>query len=222
MVCGLLFVIQIITNTSVHAQRLGLFCTSGNPGYAYPEVVSYFGFFEPGSPADDTLGGAEVWYLYFWLPVSSRELGVRMFSPAPRLTSPDKGDGVDKDYYRNTNDTGRFDACIVLQYSRANDFSPAANFKGDSLFWMNLGGNDDSFRQPLAGTAGRKEDPELRIVADSITPKSIPPGLYRVVITARNGRRPSGTFLLQVGSMNKSRSLKISRIPADVVSFPDN
>ncbi|MFH0866919.1 MAG: LipL32 family surface lipoprotein [Bacteroidota bacterium] len=183
--------------------------------YPYSDSKCYFGFIDSTWKVSDTAAGKNFYYLYFFLPQETEEIGIRLMSPVSPVIFPDKGDVVEKEYYEYRKTNGNwFDPWIALERQVSiNDSTEKDSFKNE---WIMLGGNDDNdelFAQP----SGKNNNALFRIVSDTLQPyKKLEAGLYRIVITSMKDEKFEGSFIVQIGAAIKLNGLKISRTLSEI------
>jgi hypothetical protein len=172
----------------------------GETRIPYLAVSSYYGYVKPGSPADATVNGKKMYYVYIWVPVVAPEIGVRMISPVPAENQPTEADFVSATWEDGKADTTNFfDTWISFDRSETvlnpEDITKAANGN-----WINFDTNDDSGEMP-PNPRGQKYNSLLRVVSDTSNPlKSLVRGLYRISFTTYKVGEVQGSFLAQVGA----------------------
>jgi hypothetical protein len=167
----------------------------------YTKTVSYFGYVKPGAPADATVDGKKMYYLYVWIPIVAPEIGIRMISPAPKGLAPKAGDFVSPSWEAGKADSSNyFDTWISWERSAEVLSEKDIVAKGKSGSWLKFDSNDDSSEMP-AQPSGSKYNSLLRIVSDTGNPlKSLVRGLYRIGFTTYKVGEVKGSFLAQVGA----------------------
>lgn len=176
----------------------------------YAGTKCYFGFIDSTWKAADTAAGKSFYYLYFNLPDTTNEIGVRMMSPVTPGISPNKGDLVEKGYYEYIKThQDWFDPWIALEKQCiVSDSSKKDSLKHE---WILLGSNDDNeelFEQPT----GKNTNALFRLISDSLSPQQkLDPGLYRIVVSSTKVKELTGSFILQIGASCKLYGIKISR-----------
>jgi hypothetical protein len=143
---------------------------------------------------------------YFYLPDSAIEIGVRAISPVPDLTSPRPGDNTDSLFYEcSSTNKGYFDPAIILQRGRLKTSKLSANI----FEWITITQNDDSKDLPaqpnlLMRNALLRKQPNTKRKN-----RKLSPGYYRVVLTNNKSHYIVGTFLLQIGIIEKNKRLML-------------
>jgi hypothetical protein len=213
-----IFISIIFTCSITQAQRLNVFGAELGKQerngkelrMPYNGTKCYFGFIDSTWKVADTAAGKSFYYLYFNLPDTAEEIGVRLMSPVSTVIFPDKGDVVEKGYYdyrKNNNDW--FDPWIALE--RQIFYKDSANSDSIKSEWIMLAGNDDNdelFEQP----SWKKTNALFRVISDSLKVTLIlEPALYRIVISSTKAKELSGSFILQIGTSCKLYGVKISR-----------
>lgn len=167
----------------------------------YTSVVSYFGYVKPGQPADATVNGKKMYYLYVWVPLVAPEIGIRMMSPAPKGLTPTAKDFVAPTWSEAAGDPDSyFDTWI--SWERSADVLSEADIvsKGKSGSWLRFDTNDDSSEMPKQ-PSGSRYNSLLRIVSETSNPaKALVRGLYRIGFTTYKIGEVKGSFLAQVGA----------------------
>jgi hypothetical protein len=173
----------------------------GTQRIPYTKVASYFGYVKPGAPADATVDGKKMYYLYVWIPLVAPEIGIRMVSPAPKGAEPKDGDFVSSAWNDGKADTASyFDTWVSWERSAEVLSEKDIVAKGASGKWLKFDSNDDSSELP-AQPSGSKYNSLLRIVSDTGNPlKSLVRGLYRIGFTTYKVGEVKGSFLAQVGA----------------------
>jgi hypothetical protein len=167
----------------------------------YTSMVNYYGYVKPGSPADATVDGKKMYYLYVWVPLVAPEIGIRMVSPAPKGSKPKETDFVSPTWAEGQSDTtSYFDTWISWERSATVLSEADIVSKGKSGSWLKFDSNDDSSELP-ANPGGHKYNSVLRIVSSPSDPlKSLVRGLYRIGFTTYKVGEVKGSFLAQVGA----------------------
>lgn len=163
----------------------------------YMSVFSYYGYLgEAGRERSDAQPSSS---LYFWLPTSSPELGVRFLSKVQASARPDAGrDVVEGAYQAHRGDPAFFDPAIEVQ--RCLTVLDVSDVAKPCAQWMALGNNDDSVEMP-PNPEGKLTNSLVRIGTHPDDPlKSLTRGLYRVNVRAAKKTLCGGTFLLQLGA----------------------
>ncbi len=185
-----------------NAQRLSLFGSethkrvygeqvNRNP---YDASLSYFECIDSGNAFVIKETGKECYTLYFFIEDTLTELGFRVLSPVPELTSPNKGHLATEDFYTSKNKSKGFNSFVSI--SKADGLekrNELLNYKTEPT-WNLIGENDDSKEM---------ENPEnslIRIV-NGKNNIFLWPGLYRIQISTSNKKELIGSFLLQTGTI---------------------
>jgi len=177
----------------------------------YLSLFGYFGYLEPAaSTAPQAAEAPEC--VYFWLPTSTPELGVRFASGRAGKARPDSSrDVVESAYAAHKNDPASFDPAIEVQ--RCVTALQLADVATPCAQWVALGDNDDSPEMP-ANQAGKRTNSLVRVGTHPEDPlKSLTRGLYRVNIRAAKGTTAQGTFLLQLGAPVLLEQVAMARTP---------
>lgn len=177
--------------SQANAQRTARFESTsviGGSPVPYGDIKTFFAFIDSGSL------GSYPFIIYFEIPDSCEELGLRVFSPVPELTSPNKGDQSTENYFERKDKWGKtFDPAIKL--FRATNYKPENHAVNKEYNWQIIGNNDDSKEMP--------SQPNLKNgnALVRLTPKSrqVPPGLYKVEIDDNKNANWFGSFMLNVG-----------------------
>lgn len=207
------FTISNLLITECSAQRLDRFASKARVSYG--KTITYFGYLSPGNQPDEISNGKNFYYLYFQLPDSVAELGIRMISPVPAVVMPDKGDLVTENYYSNEKDkTNYFDPWIAIEKAE----NPKHFLQNDTAAkWITIGFNDDSselFWQPN----GKRNNALLRIInKQQPTDKKIAPGFYRICFTDNKQPEVKGSFVVQLGTAHKLPGLKLLKNPGELL-----
>lgn len=173
----------------------------------YMSQFSYFGYVEPTAK---TARQDEA--IYFWLPVSTQELGVRFISGPTVNVRPDARHDVQEAAYKeHRKDKARFDPAIEVQRClTALDEVDVSNACGQ---WVALGENDDSVEVPT-DDQGRHVNSLVRVSTNPDDPlKALGRGLYRVNIQGAKQSAPKGTFVLQLGAPVLLDAVAMARTP---------
>ena len=183
-----------------NAQRLSLFGSETNKRVygeqvnrnPYDASLSYFECIDSVNAFVVNENGKEFYTLYFFIEDSLTELGIRVLSPVPELTSPNKGHLATEDFYNSKNKSKGFNSFLSISKAvgleKRNEL---LQFK-DEPTWKLMGENDDSKEM---------ENPEnslIRIV-NGKNNIFLWPGLYRIQISTSNKKELIGSFLLQTG-----------------------
>ena len=201
---SLIFVISILLLCSslANAQRLSPFGSETNKRTygeqvnrnPYDASLSYFECIDFGNAFVVKENGKEFYTLYFFIDDTLTEIGFRILSPVPELTSPNKGHLVTEDFYNSKNKNKGFNT--FLSISKADGLEK----RNDLLLikaeptWKIIGESDDSKEM---------ENPEnslIRIV-NGKNNIFLWPGLYRIQISAAEKEELIGSFLLQTGTI---------------------
>ena len=176
----------------------------------YLSLFGYFGYLEPGAAQAPAAEGQNC--VYFWLPQSTPELGVRLASGRPGQIRPDSSrDVVESAYAAHKSDGASFDPAIEVQ--RCLTALELADVPKPCAQWVALGDNDDSPEMP-ADPDGKRINSLVRIGTHPEDPlKSLTRGLYRVNIRAAKNTTAQGTFLLQLGAPVLFDQVAMARTP---------
>lgn len=201
----LLLCLVTVTMNELIAQRFSKFesTVSINGHYIpYESHSAYFGIitdtlFLSGATANGV-------YYYFYLPDSVTEIGARAVSPVPELTSPRPGDACDSLYFESIKTNHSFfDVALRLEYAPYWQ----SNADAVKVTWRIIATNDDSKKiQPQPDLNFRNA---LLYKKNNLrkTKRKLPPGLYRIQLT--NIKQPfmTGSFLVEVGLLEKYKKL---------------
>ena len=160
----------------------------------YDASLSYFECIDPGNAFVVNENGKEFYTLYFLIEDTLTELGFRVLSPVPELTSPNKGHLATEDFYNSKNKSKGFNS--FLSISKANGLekrNELLQFK-DEPTWKLIGENDDSKEMD------NPENSLIRIV-NGKNNIFLWPGLYRIQIATPEKKELIGSFLLQTGTI---------------------
>ncbi len=198
--------------STVNAQRLDRFgadtgseTRNGIPHrIGYTDIKNYFGYIEPGAPADGIQEGKNIFFLYTYINDTLPEIGVRIITPLHETVSPNKGDFVSENYYENEKErTNSFNSWIALEYADNIKSQADISTNPKGILWDQLGFNDDS------NELYNKTNSVLRI--KSTTKKTLKPGLYRIVFSsAKEKEVVKGGFLIQLGSTISLPGVKLT------------
>ena len=202
-----------IFSSPSNAQRLPLFgAETSQRKYGeqvnrkpYDASLSYFECTDHGNAFVVKEKGKEFYTLYFFVEDTLREVGFRVLSPVPELTSPNKGHLVTKDFYTSKNKSKGFNSFLTI--SKADEpekRNELLQFKNEPT-WKLIGENDDSKEM---------ENPEnslIRIV-NGKNNIFLWPGLYRIQISTSEKEELIGSFLLQTGTIP---AVQLSPLVAD-------
>jgi hypothetical protein len=202
-----------LSSSLSNAQRLSLFGSetsqrkygeqvNRNP---YEASLSYFECIDSGNAFVVKEKGKEFYTLYFFIEDTLTELGIRVLSPVPELTSPNKGHLATEDFYNSKNKNKGFNS--LLRISKADGLEKRNELINHSteLSWKLMGENDDSKEM---------ENPEnslIRIV-NGKNNIFLWPGLYRIQISTSEKEELIGSFLLQTGTIP---AVKLSPLVSD-------
>ncbi|PLX23728.1 MAG: hypothetical protein C0599_03940 [Salinivirgaceae bacterium] len=177
----------------------------------YMDVTSYWGFMEPGVPADEVVDNKKLYYLYVWIPIAAPEIGVRMISPIPKKPSPAEGDIITETFTKNQKDTKTyFDTWVSFEKAVGVISKEGLVEKAQGATWRRLEYNDDSGEMPKQ-PSGRSYNSLLRVKTDINDPmKALVVGLYRIGFTTWKKGEVEGSFLAQLGAPIKLPGVKIS------------
>ncbi|MBK8848345.1 MAG: hypothetical protein IPO27_18120 [Bacteroidetes bacterium] len=176
---------------NVNGQRTARFESSsviGGSAVPYSDIKAFFAVIDSGSI------GSNYFTIYFEIPDSCEELGLRTFSPVPQLTSPNRGDLSTENYFeRKVLWDKTFDPAIKLY--RAANYKPQNHAVNKEYAWQIVGSNDDSKEMPTQPNM-KNGNALVRLTAKS---RLIPPGLYNVVIGDNKNTNWFGSFMLNIG-----------------------
>lgn len=167
---------------SVQAQRLPLLLSKSNSSpkpTPFQETVRYFDVAHNKHPQLRIQKDTTFYTLYFVLNDSLQELAVRLLSPLPELTSPNKGNIVRDGYYAfDKKNSQGFDGRICLDFSSTTE---------DSTQWTSIPLLIDKNNVP-GNSTWRHYDRKLS------------PGTYRLRIFTTLPEKMRGAFMLETGS----------------------
>lgn len=203
--------------------------------FPYVDLVSYLGYSDPPMEAE-VKDGESFHYLYIWVPMPTRELGIRMMSPTAsiQVRNPIMGEG----YIDNSSSLDYFDTYITLEKSSITSQNNVSNAKNAT--WKTLAKNNDSEEMPAQPSGElvnsllrynsapivKKKKTKTTIEKDSVKlespktpkkikkPKKLEPitaGLYRIGFTTLKMDEIKGTFLIQIGSSSRLNGIVMSR-----------
>ena len=176
--------------------------TNRNP---YDTQGSYFEYIGDENTFLQTEKGKEIYTLYFFIEDTLTELGIRVLSPVPELTSPNKGHLVTEDFYTSKNKSKGFNS--LLSISKADEPEKRMELLqfNKEPTWKVIGENDDSKEMD------NPENSLIRIV-NGKNNIFLWPGLYRIQISAPDKKELIGSFLLQTGTIP---AVQLSPLVAD-------
>lgn len=196
-----------------YAQRLPLFGSetsqrkygeqvNRNP---YDASLSYFEFIDSGNAFVVKENGKEFYILYFFIEDTLTELGFRVLSPVPELTSPNKGHLATEDFYNSKNKSKGFNS--FLSISKADGIEKRNELLQNKTepTWKLIGENDDS----------KEMDNPKNSLIRMVNGKNnifLWPGLYRIQISTSEKEELIGSFLLQTGTIP---TVQLSPLVAD-------
>lgn len=174
----------------------------------YMSQHSYFGYIDTPTPVGDK--GAQA--VYFWLPTTTPELGVRFISGRIGAAHADGHKDVQEPaFVQHRKDTAWFDPAIEVQ--RCLTMLDPVDVEKPCGQWVALGDNDDSVELPK-NALGKHTNSLVRISMHPDDPlKALSPGLYRVTIRAAKETSPKGTFVLQLGAPVLLDTVAMARTP---------
>jgi len=178
----------------------------------YTDLISYYGYIQPGSKPDEVRDGKNFYYLYLWISVAAPEIGVRMISPVPDKMAPEESDFKSPEFDKNTSDkTNYFDTWISLEKAGGITDITEISSKIGSVKWNMYEQNDDSGEMP-AQPSGSKYNSLMRITSSTSDPlKSLTIGLYRIGFTTYKTGDVKGSFLAQIGAPVKIPGVMIAK-----------
>ncbi len=178
----------------------------------YTDIISYYGYIQPGAQPDEERGGKKYYYLYVWIPVVAPEVGIRMISPVPDNMTPAATDFVAVNYKENEADKKNFfDTWVTLERAGGVTKPEEIIAKGKTASWNSYGVNDDSGDMP-AQPSGSKYNSLMRITSETSDPmKSLVVGLYRIGFTTYKTGEVQGSFLAQIGAPVKLPGVQIAK-----------
>ena len=185
-----------------NAQRLSLFGSETNKRVygdqvnrnPYDASLSYFECIDSGNAFIAKKNGKEFYTLYFFIEDTLTELGFRVLSPVPELTSPNKGHLATEDFYTSKNKSKGFNSLVsISKVDELEKRNELLQFK-DEPTWKLLGENDDSKEME------NQENSLIRII-NGKNNIYLWPGLYRIQISTSTKKELIGSFLLQTGTI---------------------
>jgi hypothetical protein len=196
---NLVCVLVILCLTMVKAQRLDPF-TSMSGNYErngitrmvpYPRITNYYGYTELQGQKDTSL-------IYFQLTDSITELGVRILSPAPDISTARPGDEV-------------MDIFIDKPAKMKEFFNPVLRLeKLSDGKWLVVAENSDSPEAP-PNPDGNRTNAIIRVFNNgNDARKSLGPGLYRIAFTEQKSPDYKGSYMLSVGSLEQEPEIELS------------
>lgn len=198
LTCWFLF---FLASHQVSGQRLDPFLSKSyvalngeaRESLPYEKPVRYFDYIKHEYPPAITDSQVVSYYLYFTLPEKVNELGIRLLSPVPELTSPNSGD-IETESYMALNLAAKsnwFDAGIILEYGEISDEN---RFK----VIYHLGENHQSHEVPPQPN-GKHHNALYRLVREDL-----PSGTYRITLVIERKEPttfPTGSYLLEIGTV---------------------
>lgn len=196
------FLFLFLSSSLSYAQRLSPFGSetsqrkygeqvNRNP---YDASLSYFECIDPGNAFVIKENEKEFYILYFFIEDTLTEIGFRVLSPVPELTSPNKGHLVTENFYNSKNKSKGFNS--FLSISKADGLekrNELLNYKAEPT-WRLIGENDDSKEME------NQQNSLIRIV-NGKNNIFLWPGLYRIQISTSEKEELIGSFLLQIGTI---------------------
>jgi hypothetical protein len=189
------------------AQRTEPFCASKPKdkliGTPYDYTQSYFEFIDAKNPFVREVNDSDNYVIYFFLDVSLSELGIRVLSPIPPLTTPNKGNIATDEYSMHSNELNKgFDAYIALFRATGTHNRNDLNLADENYSWSSIAFNDNNYENR------DYKNPLLRLEN-----ASIPAGLYMLSIGSRELKKLRGSFLLQIGANPGVRINNLQKSP---------
>lgn len=160
----------------------------------YDTQGSYFECIGDGNTFLQTEKGKEIYTLYFFIEDTLTELGVRVLSPVPELTSPNKGHIATEDFINCKNRSEGFNSFVSISTADQIHEKKELSTLATQPTWNVIGENDDSKEMD------NPENSLLRIV-NGKTDIYLAPGLYRIQISSATKKALKGSFLLQTGTL---------------------
>jgi len=198
------FLFLLLYSSLCNAQRLAPFGSETNKleygervnRIPYDASVSYFECIDSGSTFIRHENEKEFYTLYFFIDDSLSEIGLRVLSPVPELTSPNKGHFATEEFYNSKNRNKGFNTFVSLtKAGTIKNRSDLSDFKKEPE-WFIIGQNDDSKEM---------DNPENSLfrVMNGKNNIYLSPGLYRIRISSSEINKESliGSFLLQIGAI---------------------
>ncbi len=203
---GLLIVLLLSHGTGVMAQRLNPFLseTSQAANGSGVEVLPYENMFSlfDGMPVTSSANARELQF-YMLMPGDVTELGIRLIAPAPSYYQAFPGDVVTP-YFENKeyDQTRNIDPDLLLEYALYDDSTTVFVPGKKIIAWVDAGAKsvyDESFATDSKGSQA--------VVKRSVRKWSTE--LIRLTIRDKKGKKPSGSFLLQTGTVPALKGIRL-------------
>lgn len=201
LICALLF-----SATEVQAQRLNPFVSetarvANGSGFELLPYENTFSLFD-GISATASSDAKELQF-YLSLPGEINELGIRLIAPAPAFYQPFPGDIVTPCFENKEYDPTRsIDPDLILEYALYDDSTTAFVPGKKIIAWIDAGSKsvyDENFASDSKGSKS--------VVKRSVRKWSTE--LIRVTIRDKKGKKPSGSFLLQTGTVPALKGIRL-------------
>ena len=200
----LLFAVAV---SSASAQRTEPFSASAAKGrltgtpYEYSQ--SYFEFIDSKNEFVKSINDSDQYILYFFIDDSLTELGIRVLSPIPGLTTPNKGNIATASYEAHSNElTKGFDANITLYKADGAANRSLLILDDRNYTWKLIAENDKN------SELRDNKNPLIRLENTSIDA-----GLYMLSINSHSLKKLKGSFLLQIGTNHGVRINNLQKSP---------
>ncbi len=199
----LLLLFSLFLSTSLcDAQRLSPFGSETNKRVygeqvnrnPYDASTSYFECIDEGNSFIVKEKDKEFYTLYFFIEDTLTEIGIRVLSPVPELTSPNKGHFATEDFYNSKNRNKGFDSFVSLSKAMLPINREDLLHFNQALIWNLIGDNDNSKEMD------NPENSLLRVI-NGKNNIFLAPGLYRIQISTSEKEELIGSFLLQTGTI---------------------
>ncbi|MFN0190318.1 MAG: LipL32 family surface lipoprotein [Bacteroidia bacterium] len=196
------FLFLLLYSSLCNAQRLAPFGSETNKREygerinrsPYDASVSYFECIDSVNSFVVKENEKAFYTLYFFIDDTLTELGIRVLSPLPELTSPNKGHFATENFYTSKNKSKGFNS--FLSISKADGLekrNELLNYKAEPT-WKLMGENDDSKEME------NQENSLIRLI-NGKNNVFLWPGLYRIQISTSEKKELIGSFLLQTGTI---------------------
>ncbi len=174
---------------------------------AYAGIISWFDYAEKDSISNDSLNGQPVHFLYFYLPDSTSELGIRLISPVPEKVFPEGGDFATEIFWKNKNKKeSYFDPEIILQQAIGINFPLDSSLKENEIVWIDLGKNDNS-EELIPQPNGLRNNSLVRVLKSNSL--KLDRGLYRIAFKSAKNKAIQGSYIIQIGALVPLKGMKI-------------
>jgi hypothetical protein len=198
------FLFLLLYSSLCNAQRLSPFGSETNKREygervsrsPYDASLSYFECIDSGSTFVMHENEKKFYTLYFFIDDTLTEVGVRVLSPVPELTSPNKGHFATEEFYNSKNRKKGFNTFVSLTKAGTINSRSDLSFIKKEPDWFLIGQNDDSKEM---------DNPENSLfrVINGKNNIHLSPGLYRIRISSseKDNANLIGSFLLQLGAI---------------------